>query len=83
MEDETFRNIVATFLFFALLNKKGKKKPQILTAAAAHDQLLQTIQNVSGSAENCLFWSQNQKILLDDEENCRLMKFDSQYGTGE
>ena len=79
-----FLSIVATFLFVALVNRGSKKKnakTQILTQADANLALFNTIQNVSGSAENVIFWSNNQKLLLDGEENKRI-KFHSSYGTG-
>ena len=38
------------------------------------------IKNVAGSAENILFWSNNQSLLLEGEN--KRMKFNSNYGTG-
>ena len=79
-----FTDIVSTFLFLALVNRpKNSRFGQKLTQAEANEALLNTIQNVSGSAGNVLFWSSNQKLLLDrDEEEGKRLKFHSWYGTG-
>ena len=71
-------NKFATFLFLALVNKP---KRQHLTAAQANEGLVRTIQEITGSAENVLFWSNNQKLLLDEEDS-KLLQFSSEYGTG-
>ena len=74
--------MVATFLFMALVNRPGKKrnKRQILKVSDAHGELFHTIKNITGSAENVMFWSGNQKLMLEGEY--KHIKFDSTYGTG-
>lgn len=76
-----FKDILATLLFLALVNKKKSKEKQLLTPAMGNEALFKTIQKISGSAENVLFWSDNQHILLTGEY--KRLKFTSDYGTGE
>ena len=81
-ERTPFVNTVATFLFLALSNlKKRKARTSNLTPEAANRALFRSIQNAAGSAENILFWSSNQHLLLEGEY--RHVKFSSDYGTGE
>ena len=82
MEPGPFRDIVATFLFMALVNRPGKKRNegQIVKVSDAHGKLYNTIQNITGSPENIMFWSGNQKLMLEGEY--KHIRFDSTYGTG-
>ena len=74
----SYIDLISTFLFLALVNKRGK--PQNLKVSDAHGALFRSIKEISGSAENCLFWSNNQYLMLEGEN--RRTKFDSGYGTG-
>ena len=76
-----FKDIFATLLFLALVNKRKSREKQLITPAMGNEALFKTIQNISGSAENVLFWSNNQNILLEGEY--KRLKFHSHYGTGE
>ena len=77
---QSFKDIVSSFVFFALLSKKTQKKVQSLKMADACHALMQTITEVNGSAENIIFWTNYQNNLLAGD--FRHLKLGFKYGTG-
>ena len=80
-ERTPFVSTIASFLFMALINRRKKKEAQKLTPEAANKALFESIQKEAGSAENILFWSSNQHLLLKGDY--MHVKFSSDYGTGQ
>ena len=79
LEHGPFIDIIATLVFAALINRSNKKRLHI-QRSEANGALFDVICNVSGSAENVLFWSNNQKLLLD--RKFKRLKLSSKFGTG-
>ena len=84
---KSFKDIVSSFLFFALMSKKGRskkkektKEAQPLTVADASSALMRTITEVNGSPDNIMFWTNYQNELLAG--NYKHIKLGFQYGTG-
>ena len=79
LEQGPFIDIIATLVFAALVNRTNKKR-LLIQRSDANGALYDLIRNISGSAENVLFWSNNQKLLL--EGNFKRLKLSSTFGTG-
>ena len=79
---KNFRDVFSTFLFLAMFNKskKGKGPKNALSLADQNSALFDMVTNSVGTAENVLFWSQNQNLLLKND--FRRLKLTSNYGTG-
>lgn len=76
-----FKDIVSSFLFFALLSKKTKKMGQCMKVAEASKALMDAITDIKGTTENVLFWTNYQHNLLSG--NFKHLKLGFKYGTGQ
>ena len=77
---QAFIDTVSTFLFLALINKTKKGPANLLTQRDTNEKLFNIIQNEIGAAENVLFWSNNQNLIMSND--FRRLQLSSKYGTG-